>query len=155
MTDKLHDDITKLITEAIDVRFSVELLDVDAEFVDIHKAFISVQQDLTCLESLLSQALRAKAKLDRQVTVFRMDHQEQWDRAISTPSRKVSFSEYATGKEKAADANLATLESARVLRRIEDSQAFANEAVDVIRLHYYGLDKIRQDLRKRLDLLAG
>lgn len=155
MTNKLHESLSQLITEALDVRFSVQLLDVDAEFADIHKSFIEIQQDLTCLENLLSQAMRAKSKLDRQVSVFRMGHQEKWDRAISAPARKVSFTEYATGKEKAADANLATLESARELRQVEDSQAFANEAVDVIRLHYYGLDKIRQDLRKRLDLLQG
>jgi hypothetical protein len=155
MADKLHEDITKLITEAVAVRFSVQLLDVDAEFVDIHKAFISIQQDLTCLESLLSQALRAKSKLDRQVSVFKLAHQEKWDRAISAPPKKVTFAEYATGKEKAAGANLATLDSAREVRKLEDSQAYANEAVDVIRLHYYGLDKIRQDLRKRVDLLQG
>lgn len=153
--DKLHEELSELITEALAVRFGVQLVDVDAEFADIHKSFIEIQQDLTCLESLLSKALRAKAKLDRQVSVFKMAHQEKWDRAISAPPKKLSFSEYATGKEKAADANLATLESARSLRKLEDSQAFASEAVDVIRLHYYGLDKVRQDLRKRLDLLQG
>lgn len=155
MTEKLHEDLSKLITDALEVRFSVELTDVDAEFAEIHRSFIQLQESLTQLERILSQAIRAKAKLDRQVSVFKMQHQELWDRAISAPAKKVSFSEYATGKEKAAEANLATLDSARELRRVEDSQAFANEAVDVIRLHYYGLDKVRQDLRKRLDLLAG
>lgn len=155
MAEKLHEELANLITEALAARFSVELVEVDAEFVDIHKSFIQIQENLTTLERLLSSAIRAKSKLDRQVTVFRMTHQEAWDRAISAPNKKVSFSEYATGKEKAADANLATLESARDLRKVEDSQAFANEAVEVIRLHYYGLDKVRQDLRKRLDLLVG
>jgi len=155
MSDKLHEDLSKLIADALEIRFSVMLVDDDGDFAEIHKSFVHIQQDLTALESLLSSAMRAKAKLDRQVSVFRMQHQEQWDRAISQPGKKVSFSEYATGKEKAADANLATLNSARDLRKLEDSQAFANEAVDVIRLHYYGLDKVRQDLRKRLDLMVG
>lgn len=155
MTEKLHDELTQLITEALDARFSVQLVDSDAEFADIHSSFISIQNNLTELERLLSRAMRAKSRLDRQVSVFKMDHQEKWDRAISAPAKKVSFSEYATGKEKAAEANLATLESARSLRKIEDSQAFATEAVDVIRLHYYGLDKVRQDLRKRLDMMSA
>lgn len=155
MTEKLHEELTNLIEEALTARFSVSLTDVEAEFADIHSSFVAIQTNLTDLERLLSKAMRAKAKLDRRVSVFKMAHQEKWDRAISAPPKKVSFSEYATGKEKAAEANLATLDSARELRQLEDSQAFASEAVDVIRLHYYGLDKVRQDLRKRLDMMSS
>ena len=155
MTEKLHEDLIQLITDALAARFSVELVEVDAEFVEIHRSFIQIQTNLTELERLLSRALRAKAKLDRQVSVFEMNHQEKWDKAVSEPSKKVSFTEYATGKEKAAVANLATLDSAREVRKLKDTQALATEAVDVIRLHYYGLDKVRQDLRKRLDMMQS
>jgi hypothetical protein len=151
----LHRELGNLITEAIKLRMSIVYPDVDAEFVDIHSSLIECQTALTSMEMLLSMAIRSKAKLDRQVFAFKLNHQELWDRAISKPSNRVSFSEYATGKEKAAEANLATLNSARDLRKVEDSQAFALEAVEVIRLHYYGLDKVRQDLRKRLEILAA
>jgi len=151
----LHTELGNLINETIKLRMSVSTLDADAEFPEIHTELIKCQGALTGIEMLLSKAIRAKAKLDRQVFVFKMNHQEQWDRAISAPSKRVAFSEYATGKEKAAEANLATLNSARELRKVEDTQAFALEAVEVIRLHYYGLDKVRQDLRKRLDILSA
>lgn len=96
--------------------------------------------------------MRSKAVLDRKVAKDRMVWQEKWDKAISAPVKRVSFSEYATGKEKAADANLAAFEEARTLKASEEALSFASEAVEIIRLHYYGLDKIRQDIRKRLDM---
>jgi hypothetical protein len=151
----LHTELGNLINETIKLRMSISTLDTESEFPEIHNELIKCQAALTDIEMLLSKAIRAKAKLDRQVFAFKMNHQEQWDRAISAPSKRVAFSEYATGKEKAAEANLATLNSARELRKVEDTQAFALEAVEVIRLHYYGLDKVRQDLRKRLDILSA
>ena len=149
--EQLQKELTGLIETSIDVRFNFQQVDPGADPVTVHNAMVKAQTLLSALENYLSSAIRAKASAERRVAKFRMAHQEKWDRAIVATNKRPTLSEYATGKEKAAEANLATLEEARTLRREEELLSFANEAVDIIRLHYYGLDKIRQDLRKRLD----
>jgi len=150
-TDPLQAKLIEFIEQAVDIRFKFSSVDVNADPVTLHNSLVSVQEVLSNLEELLSKSIRAKASLDRRTLRARSSHQEAWDRAITVTNNRPTLSEYATGKEKAAEANLATLESARVVRREEDMLSYAVEAVDIIRLHYYGLDKIRQDLRKRLD----
>ncbi len=152
MSEALQDKLAEYIEAAIDVRFQFQTPEFGAGPVELHRSLVEVQEALTEIEGHLSRAMRAKALLDRRVASNRMVWQEAWDRSISTPNKRLTLTEYATGKEKAAEANLATLNEARTLRLAEELQSFATEAVDVIRLHYYGLDKIRQDVRKRLDM---
>ncbi len=149
---QIKDKLTKLIEETLELRFSIQLPSYDADFNKVHRILISSQDLLSKIELKLSSAIRAKAASDRKIFIAKMSFQDAWDRAIVKVNSRPTLNEYATGKEKAAEANLATLEHARVLRKEEELQSFAAEAVDVIRLHYYGLDKVRQDLRKRLDL---
>lgn len=149
--EKLKAELTEYVEKTIALRFEVEIPNYQADVVEVHSAVITVGEVLSEIESYLSRAIRAKAASDRKVTTQKMVFQEKWDRAIVKVNSRPTLSEYATGKEKAAEANLATLNEARNLRHEEDVQSFAVEAVDVIRLHYYGLDKVRQDLRKRLD----
>lgn len=139
------------IVKAVAARFEFELPDFTAGPVELNHALVTVQQTLSQLEEYLSKAIRVKASLDRREAHLRMVWQEAFDRAITKPAKSFG-SEFASGKEKIADANLAAFDEARVLRLMQEDASFANEAVDVIRLHYYGLDKVRQDVRKRLEL---
>lgn len=152
MIEELQSQLIEYIEKAIEIRFDFPNVDYSADFGELHIATIKVQSSLTELERLLSNAIRAKAVAERRVAKYKMIWQEAWDKAISATNKRPTLGEYATGKEKASEANLATFQEARVLRSEEELLSFANEAVDVIRLHYYGLDKVRQDLRKRLDL---
>jgi hypothetical protein len=144
--------LTQLIEETLELRYSIQVPSYDADFIEVHKILIQSQSILSEIERKLSSAIRAKSASDRKIFVTKMAYQEKWDRAIVKVNSRPNLSEYATGKEKAAEANLDTLNESRALRKEEELQSFASEAVDVIRLHYYGLDKVRQDLRKRLDL---
>lgn len=150
--EKIQNELIQFIEDTLELRYSIQVPGFDADFVEVHTRYVDAQNKLSQIERYLSKAIRAKAASDRKIFVAKMTFQEAWDKAISKVNSRPTLNEYATGKEKAAEANLATLEHARVLRKEEELQSFANEAVDVIRLHYYGLDKIRQDLRKRLDL---
>lgn len=152
MIHPLQQQLSEFIDKAISIRFETEVPSYDADITEVHRTLIAAQISLSKLERLLSESIRAKAAMDRKVSWLKLSYQESWDKAISNSHKRPTLGDFATGKEKAAEANLATLEAARLLRKEEDLQAFANEAVDVIRLHYYGLDKLRQDLRKRLDL---
>lgn len=150
--NSLQSELEKLIECAIDLRFEFQYPDFTAGPTELNSSLIAVQQTLTELEKNLSSAVRSKATLDRKTSHARMVWQEVWDKAMSATNSKPKFGEYTTGKEKSAEANLAAFEEARILHRLEETQSFANEAVEIIRLHYYGLDKVRQDIRKRLDM---
>jgi len=152
LSQELQTELTKYIEAVIQARFEFQNPDFSADVVEIHSALVAVQEVLTSIENYLSRSMRAKSAADRRVSLFRMQWQEVWDKAIVNAGKRPSFGDYSTGKERAADANLAAFEEARQLNQAEELLSFANEAVDIIRLHYYGLDKIRQDLRKRLDL---
>lgn len=150
--EKLQAQLTEYIEKTLELRYSIQIPSYDADVTTIHTQLINSQIKLSEIERYLSSAIRAKAASDRKIFVVKMEFQEAWDKAIVKVNSRPTLNEYATGKEKAAEANLATLELSRKLRKEEELQSFAVETVDVIRLHYYGLDKVRQDLRKRLDL---
>jgi hypothetical protein len=150
-SEELRSRLEAHVEAAVDLRFAFEIPDLTAGPVELNHALILVQQILTRLEDLLSRSMRAKAGLDRREAHLRMVWQEAFDRALTKPSKSFG-SEFASGKEKSADANLAAFNEARVLRAVQEDASFGTEAVDVIRLHYYGLDKVRQDIRKRLDM---
>lgn len=149
---ELQTNLEQYIEDTIEARFDFAVPGFDAGPVELHRALVEVQEVLTVIERFLSNSVRAKAALDRKQASVKMVWQEAWDRALSNSNKKLSFGDYTTGKEKASEANLSTLNEARSLRQIEEVQSFAHEAVEVIRLHYYGLDKVRQDIRKRLDM---
>jgi hypothetical protein len=151
-SQELQKKLESYLEKSIETRFEFSIPEFGTGPVELHRSLVEVQESLNILERYLSNSVRAKAKLDRDEARVKMVWQEAWDRAISATNKKPSFGDYTTGKEKAAEANLATLTEARSLRQLQDMQSFANEAVEVIRLHYYGLDKIRQDIRKRLDM---
>ena len=152
MTQELEDRLVEYTEQAIKARFEFPDVEFGAGPVELHAALVSVQTTLTELENLLSKATRAKALLERRVAKDKMVWQEAWDKAMANSNKRPTLGDYATGKEKAAEANLEALMPARVLRVSEELYSFASEAVDVIRLHYYGIDKVRQDIRKRLDM---
>ncbi len=150
--EKLQNQLSEYIEKTLELRYSIQVPSYDTDFIEVHRVMVKAQELLSSIEGYLSRAIRAKAASDRKIFVARMAYQEAWDKAIIKVNSRPTLSDYASAKEKAAEANLATLDYARVLRKEEELQSFAAEAVDVIRLHYYGLDKVRQDLRKRLDL---
>lgn len=151
MSELLLSNLESFIEQSFEARFSVLIPGFGAGPVELHSSMVELGQVLSDLERTLSQAIRAKAALDRLAAQSRMVWQEAFDKALL--KKKPGFGgDFVTGKEKAAEANLAAFDEARKLRQAEESASFATEAVDVIRLHYYGLDKVRQDIRKRLDM---
>ncbi len=150
MSEETRQRLQDCTEKAINVRFKFQAPDFGEGPVELHSALVAVQESLTQLEEYLSQAIRAKADLDRKEFKLKMIWQEAFDRALVKKSSGFG-SDFVTGKEKSAEANLAAFNEARALRLVQEELSFANEAVDVIRLHYYGLDKVRQDIRKRLD----
>lgn len=151
MSEELRSKLEVYMEKAIESRFEFQIPDFTAGPVELNRALISVQEILTEIERHLSKSIRAKAALDRREAHVRMVWQEAFDKALIKPAKSFG-SEFASSKEKIADANLASFNEARTLRTVQEDASFGTEAVDIIRLHYYGLDKVRQDIRKRLDM---
>jgi len=147
--------LSEYIEEAIALRFDFIVPDFQADFVQLHSAVVQSQDILSKIENILSKVIREKSAAERKVYLDKMRFQEKFDRAISNAGKRPTLGEYATGKEKVSEANLAAFTELRILNASEYLLLFATEAVDIIRLHYYGLDKVRQDLRKRLDLQSA
>lgn len=152
---ELQNRMTQTINEVIATRFEFIIPTFDASVARIYGATLDLTDRLTKLESLLSQAIRAKAALDRKVILARLEYQSKWDEAISGKNKRPTFNDFSSGKEKAAEANLATFDLQKGLNAVEQDLSFANEAVEIARLHYYGLDKVRQDIQKRLASLQN
>lgn len=108
------------------------------------------------VEELLVKAVRAKAQITRIHRRTQDDLQVEWDRHVTNQSavrRPVLTQEYVTGKEKFAEANLATLELRQKERRSLELLSFSEETLDVIRTIHRGLEGVRQDLLTQVKAL--
>lgn len=149
--DEARDRIRGWLQEAVDLRGN---LGMDA-YDDLSNPYQVVEQlsrvraTLDRIEELLVLATRAKASLTRAHRTTKDEQQLAWDQHVTSQSalkRPVLTQEYVTGKEKFAEANLATLELQRAERKSLEVLSFAEEALDVIRIIHRGLEGIRQDL---------
>lgn len=143
----LHD----WLEEALEIRGSMDIApysDIMAPH-QVTEQLTDVRWRLDRVETLLIKAMRAKAALTRALRVAQEDLQIAWDTHVTdrNPSRRaVLTQEYVTGKEKFAEANLATLELRKAERKSLDILSHAEETLDVIRQVHRGLESVRQDL---------
>lgn len=147
-----HREVIKgWIEEAVKLRYSLEL----ASYTDLIAPWLiteqlqNVRQRLDRIEELVILSVRARASLKRSHQQVKDELQVAWDSRLTDNSavrRPVLTQEFVTGKEKFADANLATLELQRKERLASELVSFADESVEVIRQLHRGLDGIRQDL---------
>lgn len=154
--DKQREAIKDWIEEAVDLRYGrIKGIPDLAPYSDLLAPFqvteqlTFIRQRLDRLEELLVNSVRARASLKRAYQQTKDELQLAWDTHVTSTSavrRPVLTQEYVTGKEKFAEANLATLELQRTERKAREVLSFAEEAVDVIKQLHYGLDGIRHDL---------
>lgn len=149
--DKQREVLKGWLTEALKLRGELGLAsydDLEAPF-QITEQLANVRGRLDRIEELLINAIRAKAQITRAHRSVKDELQLAWDTHVSDQSptrRRVLTQEYVTGKEKFAEANLATLEQQRAERKILELLSFAEETLEVIRVIHRGLNDIRQDL---------
>lgn len=145
------DRLRAWLEEALELRGSLGLAaydDLVAPF-QITEQLSNVRMRLDRIEELLIKSVRARAALKRAVRISQDELQDAWDTHVTNQSpvkRAVLTQEYVTGKEKFAEANLATLELRRAERKSQELLSFAEETLEVIRTVHKGLNDIRQDL---------
>lgn len=151
MSEEAKDLLKSWLTEALELRGQLGLAaydDLETPY-QITEQLTQVRGILDRIETLLVYAIRAKAKAARANRVAKENVQDAWDRHVTDQSptkRRVLTQEFVTGKEKFAEANLATLELQRIERKTLELLSLAEETLDVIRVIHRGLNDIRQDL---------
>lgn len=150
MTDA-RDTLRAWLEEALELRGSLGLAPYDdlvAPF-QITEQLTNVRARLDRVEELRIKAVRAKASVKKAHQKVKDELQDAWDSHVTNTSavrRPVLTQEYVTGKEKFAEANLATFEQRKAERKSGELLSFAEETLEVIHIIHRGLNDIRQDL---------
>lgn len=101
------------------------------------------------VEELQSKARQAKGRIHRTRVNAEFQAKIAHDTAMQEQGARRTKS-FVTADEKRADAFTASLEEQRVAHQLNRAESVADEAYDVIKNCYWGLDKIRTELLEML-----
>ncbi len=140
--------ISSLMDEVLELRTQI-LVSPSSETtpVQLIDGLKDVRRRLDRTEDILVSLLRYKAIAHTLKSGLAADQEDAWDAAVtsSSKSRQIN-SDFSSAKERYADANLATLESLRKLRKAERFYDSCDSAVEQCRIMYRGLERVRQDI---------
>ncbi len=147
MTD-LVSTLNAFVAEAREMRAGLPPMPgAQAAPYEVHEYLLDVRRRIDRVEFLLTQALRIRSATRQAATQTAREAEDAWDDAIlrvrSSPVRRGD--EYTSAKERAAAANLATVDARRDARGRADDHAFVEEHVEILRLAHRGLDGVRHD----------
>lgn len=146
---QLEEQMLSWVKEALDLRFAQnggEYLSTEHGSNPVLNGLLSVRGRLDRVEELLSMATRARGRVGRAVAVAKAVNDDRWDVEVRAEgARPMRQGEFVAPREKYANANLETLNEKRDFRAAERLYSFADEAYEVIRTVYRGLDNVRQD----------
>lgn len=147
----LNPNLEALITEALGLRSGLVLPSIDQGPVEVLERLIEVRTRLDRVEELLSRAVRFRTAVRVRLKEASGSLDEAWASKVAQPAavrRRAASDGWggAAPRERYAEADLATLEEKRNVRRLEQWFDQVNDAVEVIRQAHRGLDTTRQDL---------
>lgn len=148
MSDELRNALTTMVAEALDLRFGGKIPAAGASLAEIEDALLDIRRRLDRIEELLGRAIRAKARAARAAALATHTADDAWDKAIhgQRTAPVMRGGEYSSAKERHAEANLATMTERIAARNAADLVAVCDEAAEVLRLAWRGMDGARQDL---------
>lgn len=151
MSDDIASTLEAYLTEALELRVVTDLPDPGSDPKHVLESLVHTRGRLDRVEELLQRALRLRHRVQRSVAVVRAVHDDARD-AVLTNARKQrggpvtrDNDQYTSAQERAAEANLATVEHRRSLRQAEEVASHCDEAVEILRLTHRGLEGIRVD----------
>lgn len=146
-SDEVDGFINKMAAESHELRGGATLPHPDAGPKELADALLDIRARLDRVEYLLQHAMRIRNAARHRATALRQIADDAWDKAITaqrnTPVRR---DDYATGKERHAEANLAVMTDLRAARDAEAVHASCADSVELLRLHHRGLADMRQDV---------
>ncbi len=124
--------------------------------IELQDHLLDVRRRLDRVEHLLATVVRLTARAERAATALKHEAADDWDEAalktLSAPVRRGD--EYTSAKERAAQANLATITAQRRAREATEAVSHCKEAETVLRLTHNGLNDTRHDTLALLRLLT-
>jgi hypothetical protein len=149
-------NLTELITgwlqECHTLRSQIEKPDLSDGAHAIHKQLLSARRVLDRTEAHLIRLIRLKARTNAVFQSAKWTLEEAESKAYD--SRKLTFGDYATGKEKEAWVSTQTTVEKMALRKalLRDSEVGA--ALEEVKVLHRGVDSIRRDADTRLRLIT-
>lgn len=102
------------------------------------------------VEELQSKARQARGKITRLREQSAFEANLAYDTAMQ--KNKLKFQEYVSAAEKSADATLASIQEKRQEHQMKRLESVATETYDVISQCYWGLEKLREDVKSMIRL---
>jgi hypothetical protein len=133
-----------MVAEALALRYAAEPVkpgSTPALFVD---ALIDLRQRLDRVEELYGKALRVRGQARRGAEQTEAVAQDAFDTAML--AGQDTREEFSSARERNAEANLAALSERRAARSGALLAGYCDEAVELLRLTYRGLEGARQDI---------
>jgi|SRR6187431_2372524 len=156
MSQELENSLLSWATEALELRHG-EAGDPDGKvglppYELGTEAYIlmlqRVRQRLDRTEELQSKARQAKGRVTRLREQSAFEASLAYDTALQ--KGKLKFQEYVSAAEKSADATLASIDEKRKEHQMKRLESVATETYDVISQCYWGLEKLREDVKSML-----
>lgn len=148
MSEELRTALSTMMAEALDLRLGVKLPAAGSGLIEIEQSLLDVRRRQDRIEELLGNAIRAKARCHRAANHATAAAHDAFDQALQAARSGpvMRGGEYVSAKERQAEANLATMSARIAQRNAEDLHMVCEEAVDLLRLTWRGIDGARQDL---------
>lgn len=130
--------------------------DLAAGLVIAMATVVDVRKRLDRVEAILARTIRIRGMAKRNLAMAQATADDAFDRVIDANRSAVTSrgNEYSSARERAAEANLATLDLIHRARHAAASASICDDAVEVVRLSWRGLDGLRQDLQTIMRSMA-
>ena len=157
MTDaqEIKDTVNSLVSEVLKLRSSVSLPSASSVPQAVLDSLLDVRAKADRVEELSITVLRMRAQLGRREAALKALVEDSWAQALTdlkgTGSRQRD--QYEGPRERYAEADLAVLSDKRTLRKLEELMSVVDEASDVIRVAFRGINDIMNDHRTWLRLI--
>ncbi len=141
--------LSDVIDEVLTLRAQVSMPSESAIPQAVLDSLISARAKADRIEALSINLLRVRYVVSRQLASARAVLDDAWAQAVVDINKQVSrnHDQYEGPRERYAEADLATLQLKRSVRKSEEAMALVDETSDVIKIALRGVNETIQDHR--------
>ena len=155
MSDDLPELDTRLaawVEEAGKLRASLPRVAIEDGPQALHEQLVKSRAVLDRVEAITVMLMKLKGRTHAALVAAKHGVREDEDAAYT--SRRVSFDQYATGREREAWAAQASIDTRAKLMKIEQLDINTGTALEVVKMLRWGIDGYRKDADTRLRLMT-
>ena len=149
-------DLTELLTEWLQechtLRSQIEKPDLADGVHAIHKQLLSARRALDRIETHLARLIRLKGRTNWVFQSAKWALEDAETKAYD--SRKLTFGDYATGREKEAWVSTQTTIEKVALRKALIRDGEVGAALEEVKVLHRGVDSVRRDTDTRLRIIT-